>query len=623
MTPRIIRNGSDFSRALAHLESLKGMPSGASRDSEIELWSVLLEHYEESRTKREGPSPPIATAFQAGKEGTWPKDFQKYLFTPRIPEGPNGLKRSFVVPTWAFFFGCVLLLYLRLLYHGSYFPSFFEGEEAKSLDLAKSTYDFANYTHSWWQSVVGGAMEYNKGYSWVLVPFYIHFGYDVRLITYILPVFFGIFCATFFTIYRKTYPNSSLLSFVLITMFSVLCLSLRRYKWHTLAYLTAISVYLYFLPYFYGSTTALRRRCLKVLSLFLFAFSCFFYFGGFVYAIPFFGLVFYFSSRVQRRRELILASMGFMAFLAVLLVSVTINNLWWVRISEELQYIMDDFSVQGLKERWWATRDFFFTLDLSLPFLAIFIVGLVASIRKMRRGDRFALVNTALLAFLWAFEMAIQGLNNPDQLNWSMIPLLGLLLIGADEILVHLRDKVRHGTAIGALLVLVLGWHEMDHYLKINRDTPYQPFVQPRNTMAEGAMILMMIRDDDSGSVQYYLPDPSMPTGIGGFEYNVSLQRVDFIKAMQKVTFFTDEDDLRRKLASQRGDKPAVVYLSVGEIPHADKPKDEVDPAKGLLLGQMPTLIHPFADIYGIEYMVREFRMRGGLPDTALSPGHA
>jgi hypothetical protein len=616
MTPKVVKSADELARAKAHLEALKRAHGGRDRDSQIELWTMLVEHYEGSGAPAKRRAPTMLYPFRSKVLAPAARDVSKYMFDVR----PAHTAPMTGARTWVFFIGCAALIYLRLLYHGSFFPSFFEGEEAKSLDLAKSTVEFARYTHSWWQSIKGGAIEYNKGYSWVLLPFYLHYGYDVRLITYILPFFYGIFCATFFTIYRKTYPRSSLLSFVLMAFFSVLCLSLRRYKWHSLAYLTAISVYLYFLPYFYGDATARRRRWLKILSLFLFAFSCYFYFGGFIYAIPFFGLIFYFSSRAQRRRELILAGVGFVIFLAVLAGTVTVNDLWWVRIREELQYFLDDFSFSGLQHRWWATRDFFFTLDLSIPFLVIFLVGIASAVRRIRRGDRFALVTVTLLLFLWAFEISVQGLNNPDQLNWSMVPLLGVLLIGADEILVSLRDKVRHGTLIGAAVVLVLGANEMVHYLDINRDTPYQPFVQPRNTMAQGALVLMMIRDDNSGAVQYYLPDPSVPEDNGGFFYNVSLQRVDFItKALPKVVFFKDEDDLRRKLAAQTADKPAVVYMGVAEIHHKDDPKDEVDLAKGTLLGQQPALIYPYEDIYGIRFLVREFSFHAG----SQAPGHS
>jgi len=204
-------------------------------------------------------------------------------------------------------------MYLRLMHQVSFFPPFFEGEEAQSLDLAKGTCEYAAYTHSWWASVKGGAIEYNKGYAWALVPFYLHYGYDVRLIPYILPVFFSLFIAAFFTLFRKAYPRSSLLSFALLALYAVLCLCLRRYKWHTLTYLTAVSVYLYFLPKYCTGYSALAERLIKAVAVFLFAASCYFYFGGFLYAIPFFALIVMFSTKAQRKKEFELACLAFIA----------------------------------------------------------------------------------------------------------------------------------------------------------------------------------------------------------------------------------------------------------------------------------------------------------------------
>jgi len=188
MTPKVVKSADELERAKAHLESLKRAHGGNDRDSQIELWTMLVEHYE-------GPKAPAkrrpATLYPFRSQVLVPKtrDAGKYLFDVR----PAQAAPMTGARTWVFFIGCAALIYLRLLYHSSFFPSFFEGEEAKSLDLAKSTYDFAQYTHSWWRSIKGGAIEYNKGYSWALLLFYLHFGYDVRLITYILPVFYGIF----------------------------------------------------------------------------------------------------------------------------------------------------------------------------------------------------------------------------------------------------------------------------------------------------------------------------------------------------------------------------------------------------------------------------------------------
>jgi hypothetical protein len=520
--------------------------------------------------------------------------------------------------TWIFFWATAVLIYLRLEYRAGYFPAFFEGEEGKVLDLAKATVEYAAYTHSLWTTFVGGIAEYNKGYTPFLIPFYLRFGYDVRLITWILPVFFSLFCATLFTIYRRAYPKSSLLSFVLAGFFSVLCLSLRRYKWHTLMYPAALSVYLFFLPQFQSGISRLRANFLKVVAVALWVACCYLYFGCFIYFIPFLVLQQVFNSKEQRKKGLVFASAGLVVFVLLFSAACYYDAVWRARITEEYHYVLADFSARGLEQRWWATRDFFFTLDLSTPYLVLFTLGALATYHRVRRGDRFALINGTLLACLWGFEVLIQGLNNLDQLNWSMIPLLGVILMGADEILIPLRERVRHGGVIGAILVLLVCYNEADHYLFVNRNTPYQPGVEPRNIMTQAALVLMMIRDDNSNSVQYYLPDPSLPESQGGFDYSVSLLRVDFKKALSKVIFYTSQDDLRAKVAVQPITKRAIAYLSVGEIPGGMNP---VDQATQPLLGEQPDIIHPYADIYGIDYMVRRFALHPGpaAPGTLTS----
>lgn len=510
--------------------------------------------------------------------------------------------------TYIFFGGVAVLMYLRLMYQASFFPPYFEGEEGRVLDLAKASCDFAAYMHSWWDAIKGGLEQYNKGYSWFLVPFYLRYGYDVRLITYVLPVFFSLYCAAFFTIYRRTYPASSLLSFALVAVFSVLCLCLRRYKWHTMTYLTALSVYLYFLPQFYNDASVVRDGWRKAIALTLFALSCFLYFGGLIYAAPFLILVVVFGIKARRRRELVAACVGVLVFLMVSAFAYNINNLWGHRIRETVAYAERCLSPEGLKVRWWSVRDFFFTLYLSPPYLAFFVVGVAASVRRIRRGDNFALVNTTLLGCLLLFDLTIEGLNNPDQLNWSMVPILGVLLIGADTILTAVRDNLKGGALVAAALALLVAWNELRFFRPVNRDALYQSYVQSHNTRTQAALVLMMIRDDDSGTAQYFLPDPSVPEAQGGFDYSVSLLRADFGKAFARIVYFTGEEDLRGKLAARSPSAPAVVYLSVPERPPGD---GAADPAQGTLLGQRPQIIHPFEDVYGIPFPVRKFRFPG------------
>lgn len=513
--------------------------------------------------------------------------------------GARGLSRH----EFLFFGGIALLVYLRLMYRVSYFPPYFEGEEAQSLDLARDTCQFAALTHSWWEAVRGSMPQYNKGYVWLVVPLYLCFGYDVRIITFALPVLFSIFVAAFFALFRRAYPRTHLAAFVLVALFSVLCLCLRRYKWHSVTYVTAISVYVYFLP-LYSRAAAERARLFRGLGITLFLVSCFFYYGGLIYAAPLLGLVIAYSGRDRRRREILWAFTWLALFTVAAVCSYNFDDVWHLRIHEVLSFTLQIFSREGLLERWVTLREYFATLLLSAPFLCLLAAGLVLSVRRMRQGDRFAQINTVLFLSIWCFELLIGGVSNLDQLNWSMIPTLGLLLIGADAGLGWIQAKYRHGLALGMCLVAVAAWNEMRRYPGAVRGSD-EPYVQDRNTMAQAALILRMIRDDPSESVQYYLPDASVTEADGGFNYDVTLRRADYAGTLERVVFFKGEEDLRRRILAQRRDRWAVIYLSVG-FP-ADGAKDTVQEP---LLGQRPTLIHPYEDIYEIQFLVRRFRMR-------------
>lgn len=501
-----------------------------------------------------------------------------------------------------FFLLVAATLYLRLMYRVSFFPPYFEGEEAHAIDTAKATWDYAAYTHSWWEAIKGSAPEYNKGYVWGLVPFYHHFGYDVRLITYILPVFYSAFVAAFFTLYRKAYPRAHLASFLLVALFSVLCLCLRRYKWHSMTYLTAISVYVCFLPLYSGGA-ARRVRLFSILGTSLFLISCFFYFGGLIYAPPLVALIVAHSSKEQRRRELLWGVALLAALVPLAVATLSFDDVWRLRIHESVALTVQFFSHYGLLHRWLSVRDYFFTLLLSFPFLVLFVVGFCVSVRRMRQGDVFAQVTVVLFLSIWCFELLIEGVSNPDQLNWSMIPTLGLLVAGADACLDWIRARHRYGMAVGLCLMAAAGWNEVWRYPAMNRGAD-QPHVQDRNTRVQGALVLRMISEDRTNAVQYYLPDPSVPEAEGGFDYNVSLKRVEYAEALKRVMFFTSDEDLRQKLLAQAKGKMAVAYLSVG-FPASDAE----DTLQRPLLGQRPAIIHPYEDTYHIPFLVRRYRM--------------
>ena len=49
------------------------------------------------------------------------------------------------------------------------------------------------------------------------------------------------------------------------------------------------------------------------------------------------------------------------------------------------------------------------------------------------------------------------------------------------------------------------------------QDAGYQSYIQTRNTRTQLSLVMRMIREDNSNSVQYYLPAASVPESRGGF----------------------------------------------------------------------------------------------------------
>lgn len=79
MTPKIIKAEQEYRNALAHVESLMDAEPGTSRESELELWSLLVDRYEETHFLIDRPDPVAAIKFRMEQEGLRQKDLEKYF----------------------------------------------------------------------------------------------------------------------------------------------------------------------------------------------------------------------------------------------------------------------------------------------------------------------------------------------------------------------------------------------------------------------------------------------------------------------------------------------------------------------------------------------------------------
>jgi len=79
MRAKIIKTEEEYTGALAHVESLMEARPGSPKEEELELWSLLVERYEQERFPIDLPDPVEAIKFRMEQEGLQQKDLVKYF----------------------------------------------------------------------------------------------------------------------------------------------------------------------------------------------------------------------------------------------------------------------------------------------------------------------------------------------------------------------------------------------------------------------------------------------------------------------------------------------------------------------------------------------------------------
>jgi HTH-type transcriptional regulator/antitoxin HigA len=79
MKPKILKTEAEYSTALAKVESLMDANPGSKQEEELELWSLLVERYEQEHHPIDFPDPIEAIRFRMEQGGLRQKDLAKYF----------------------------------------------------------------------------------------------------------------------------------------------------------------------------------------------------------------------------------------------------------------------------------------------------------------------------------------------------------------------------------------------------------------------------------------------------------------------------------------------------------------------------------------------------------------
>jgi len=79
MFPKIIKSDAEHKTALAHVETLMDVAPGSKAEAELEVWSVLIEKYEEEHFPIAAPDPVSAIEFRMEQLGLSRADLLRYI----------------------------------------------------------------------------------------------------------------------------------------------------------------------------------------------------------------------------------------------------------------------------------------------------------------------------------------------------------------------------------------------------------------------------------------------------------------------------------------------------------------------------------------------------------------
>jgi len=91
MKPKVLKAEADYEEALDHIETLLGCAPGSPEQQELELFSVLIERYEDEHYPIGLPDPIEAIKFRMEQQGLTRRDMRAYLGSAgRVSDVLNG-----------------------------------------------------------------------------------------------------------------------------------------------------------------------------------------------------------------------------------------------------------------------------------------------------------------------------------------------------------------------------------------------------------------------------------------------------------------------------------------------------------------------------------------------------
>ena len=98
MFPKLIKNAAEHEAALAHVAGLMDAAPGSRAEAELEVWSLLIETYEEEHFPIAAPDPVSAIEFRMEQLGLGRADLLRYIPSKSKVSEVLGRRRPLSLP---------------------------------------------------------------------------------------------------------------------------------------------------------------------------------------------------------------------------------------------------------------------------------------------------------------------------------------------------------------------------------------------------------------------------------------------------------------------------------------------------------------------------------------------
>lgn len=350
---------------------------------------------------------------------------------------------------------------------------------------------------------------------------------------------------------------------------TITLISLRTYKWHSIAVMASVAIYL--IVHQYQKTKQNHKKynaLVLVLGVLMLATSIIMYQTTIVY-VPILALVFLLNHAIKQEFIFSRAHKAIMITLSVLFlcgITVFLNNPSahdiTIRIKQVFLHGGDGTTIQ---QNTYSFLKLFFMQGTSFPLSVTLLLGACVGIRDFL-VDWFSRTTIIMFAVIASLLFITFGATNIDENNYLVIPLCAFMLIGIKELylrsLLITKEKAWTTSALLALAIMA-SIMEANYYfygknLFPNADGKISP---PDNNTA--ALILADIANKQKqiDNLVVFFPKTQTPESVGGFDTYDFYYTPFFKETLSNVVEYDSIDEIVSQIKTIQKNEPQKIVL--------------------------------------------------------------